>query len=50
MTGCSVEPRDRIVVKGYGFLSFTKNLGKNIGQNLSKRLNSKYSQKTFGSC
>ena len=45
MTGCSVEPRDRIVVKGYGFLSFTKNLGKNIGQNLSKRLNSKYSQK-----
>ena len=25
----SIEPRDRIYVKGYGFLSFAKNLGKN---------------------
>ena len=23
----SIEPRDRIYVKGYGFLSFTKNIG-----------------------
>ena len=23
-----VEPRDRIYVKGYGFLSFAKNMGK----------------------
>ena len=25
----SVQPRDRIFVKGYGFLSFAKNMGKN---------------------
>ena len=24
----SIEPRDRIYVKGYGFLSFAKNAGK----------------------
>ena len=34
----SIEPRDRIYVKGYGFLSFAKNMGKNFsnkyGQNL----------------
>ena len=24
----SIEPRDRIDVKGFGFLSFTKNIGK----------------------
>ena len=24
----SVQPRDRIFVKGYGFLSFAKNIGK----------------------
>ena len=33
----SIEPRDRIYVKGYGFLSFTKNMGKSLsnkyGQN-----------------
>ena len=27
----SVQPRDRIFVKGYGFLSFAKNMGENIG-------------------
>ena len=27
----SVQPRHRIFVKGYGFLSFAKNVGKNIG-------------------
>ena len=37
----SVQPRDRIFVKGYGFLSFAKNMGKNIGKNVSE----KYSQK-----
>ena len=37
----SVQPRDWIFVKGYGFLSFTKNVGKNIGKNLI----SKYSPK-----
>ena len=34
----SIEPRDRIYVKGYGFLSFAKNMGKNLsnkyGQNV----------------
>ena len=34
----SIEPRDRIYVKGHGFLSFAKNMGKSLsnkyGQNL----------------
>ena len=47
MTRYSVQPRDRIFVKGYRFLSFTKNMGKNIGKNTSKNLSSKYSQKHF---
>ena len=29
----SIDPRDRIYVKGYGFLSFAKNMNK-YGQNL----------------
>ena len=33
----SIEPRDRIYVKGYGFLSFVKNM--------AKSLNNKYCQK-----
>ena len=37
----SIEPRDRIYVKGYGFLSFAKNMGKN--------LSNKYGQKRFDS-
>ena len=41
----SVQPRDQIRVKGYGFLSFAKNMGKNIGKNISKNLCGKYSQK-----
>ena len=44
MTRHSVQPRDRIFVKGYGFLSFAENSDKLIGQNISKSLNSKYSQ------
>ena len=43
MTRYSVQPRDRIFVKGYGFLSFAKNMGKNIGKNISKNLSGKYS-------
>ena len=35
----SIEPRDRMYIKGYGFLSFAKNMSKN--------LNNKYSQKLF---
>ena len=37
----SIEPRDIIYVKGYGFLSFAKNMGKS--------LSSKYGQKLFDS-
>ena len=47
MTCYSVQPRDRIFVKGYGFLSFAENMGKIIGKNMSKSLGSKYSQKFF---
>ena len=32
----SIEPRDRIYVKGYGFLSFAKNIGKNVSNNIVK--------------
>ena len=39
----SIQPRDRIVVKGYVFLSFNKNMSKNLGKNISKNLSSKYS-------
>ena len=45
MTHYSVQPRYRIFVKGYGFLSFAKNIGRNIGKTISKNLTSKYSQK-----
>ena len=31
----SVQPRDRIFVKGYGFLYFVKNMGKSIDKNMS---------------
>ena len=37
----SVQPRYRIFVKGYGFLSFTKNMDKNISKNVSKNLSGK---------
>ena len=37
----SIEPRDRIYVKGYGFLSFAKNTGKS--------LSNKYGQKRLDS-
>ena len=34
----STEPRDRIYVKGYGFLSFAKNMGKNLRNKYSQKL------------
>ena len=37
----SIEPRDKKYVKGYGFLSFVKNMGKS--------LSNKYGQKLFDS-
>ena len=34
----SIEPRDRMYVKGYGFLSFPKNIGKNLSNKYSQKL------------
>ena len=34
----SIEPRDRIHVKGYGFLSFAKNMGKSLSNKYSQKL------------
>ena len=45
MTRYSVEARDRIFVKRYGFLSLAKNIFRNIGKYISKNLSSRYSQK-----
>ena len=38
---CSNEPKDRIYVKGYGFLSLAKNMG--------KRLSNRYGQILYDS-
>ena len=40
----SVQPRNKIFVKGYGFFSFSKTMGKSIGKNISKNLSDKYRQ------
>ena len=40
----SIEPRERRYVKGYGFLSFAKNIGIHATR-VAKKLNSKYDQK-----
>ena len=45
MTRYSVQPRDQIFVKGYGFLSFAENMSKSLGKRISKNLVGKYSQK-----
>ena len=34
----SIEPKDRIYIKGYGFLSFAKNIGTNQMVNMIKKL------------
>ena len=34
----SIEPRDRIYVKEYGFLSFAKNLGKTLSDKYDQKL------------
>ena len=34
----STEPRDRIYVKGYGFLSFAKNVGKSLSNKYGQKL------------
>ena len=38
MTRYSVQSRDQIFVKGYGFLPFPKNMGKNIGKKYKQNL------------
>ena len=47
MISCSVQPRDKLFIKGCGFLSFAKNMDKTIGKNISKILNIKYRKKRF---
>ena len=34
----SAEPRERIYVKGYGFLSFAKNMGKSLSNKYGQKL------------
>ena len=34
----SLEPRERIYVKGYGFMSFAKNRGKNLSNKYSQKI------------
>ena len=41
----SVQLRERIFVKGYEFLIFSKNMGKSIGKNISKNLSGKYNER-----
>ena len=36
--GYSIEPRDRIYVKGYGFLSFPKNMGTHLSNKYGQKL------------
>ena len=45
MTRYSVQPKDRLFVKGYEFLFFAKNIGKDVGKNITKNVSSKHSQK-----
>ena len=50
MTRYSVQTRDRIFVKGYGYLSFAKNTVKDIGKNISKSLGSKHGPGILAMC
>ena len=34
----SIEPKDRMFVKGYGFLSFAKDMSKNLSNKYSQKL------------
>ena len=47
MTRYFVQPKDRIFVKGYRFLSFAKNTGKYIGKYISRNISRKYRQKVL---
>ena len=41
---CSIEPRERRCVKGYGFLSFAKDIGTHATKD-AKNISNKYGQK-----
>ena len=45
MTCYPVQPKNRIFVKGYGFLSFAINISKNISKSISKNASKKFCQK-----
>ena len=34
----SIEPKNRVYVRGYGFLSFAKNIGKHVSNKYSQKL------------
>ena len=44
----TIEPRDRIYMKGYGFLSFAKNVGRHTNK-VAKNLSNKYGQQRHDS-
>ena len=46
MMSYSIEQRNQIFVKDYGFFSFAKNMGANLGKIISRASIGKYSQKT----
>ena len=43
-----IEPRDRIYVKGYRFLSFAKNMGKNLSNKYGQKLLDSAKKSTTG--
>ena len=45
----SIEPRDRIHVKGYGFLSFAKNMGKSLSNKYAATSATNVAQKLLDS-
>ena len=44
----SSEPRDKIYVKGYGFLSFAKNMGKSLSNKYCQKLLDRAKKSTAG--
>ena len=43
----SIEPRERRHIKGYGFLSFARDIGAHAAK-VAENMSSKYSQKLVG--
>ena len=44
----SIEPRDRIYVKRYGYLSFAKSMGKNLSNKYGQKLLNSAKKSTAG--